>query len=61
MPKKLHTGREWRVEATVPAVAYVWAATREEAIANAVADRDLWQVDVDAEIAAEHIVDAEEF
>lgn len=49
----------WRVEATVPAIRYVHAWTREEAIVSACGD-GAWEVDADAEIEEDHIVDVQQ-
>ncbi len=51
--------RLWRVEASVPAIQHVEARTREEAITLACENRDGWDVDLDAEINADHIADCE--
>ena len=51
--------KSWRVEATVPAIKHVEAATEEEAIKLACADPEGWEVDVEAPIEAEHVVDVE--
>ena len=52
--------RWFRVEATVPAVQRVEARTAEEAITLACENPDAWDVDLDADIAAEHVVSCEE-
>lgn len=57
MPKKIYS---WRVEASVPAIQWVEASTKEEAIKKAVEKPDGWDVDVTASIEEEHIVDVEQ-
>ncbi len=49
--------RLFRVEATVPAIQYVEARTREEAIELACANPGEWNVILDAPIDPDHVVD----
>lgn len=51
--------QNWRVEASVPAIQHVEAASKEEAIKVACANPENWQVDFDAPIEAEHVVTVE--
>ena len=54
-----HQAKNWRVEATVPAIQWVQADTKEQAIEIACANADAWEVDLEAPIEPEHVVDAE--
>lgn len=51
--------KSWRVEASVPAIQWVDAETREEAIKIACENGDSWGVDLNAPICEEHVIDVE--
>jgi hypothetical protein len=51
--------KQWRVEASVPAIQHVEASSKEEATELACANSGGWEVDLNAPICAEHVIDVE--